>query len=191
MYWAKQRADAPLLTAVLATEQLGIVSVARLRWAALASVVIPAGVMSGEPMIFWATRLSCTVPWPWKPRATAATPNAIRTTAATSPPISSVLRIVMLLLRLEACSGSFRVEEQLRRSRRAIHRGSDSLLLRARRLQRPYLPAAAERSLRPLHVPSGPWWGGGFRPRGLLPLGGPRPRSPESAQARSRPRRRA
>ena len=69
-----------------------------LDWADLAAVTSPliaVGVMSGEPTICSCLRLSFTVDWPLMPITIAAMPNAIRTAAATTPPISKNFLIVL------------------------------------------------------------------------------------------------
>src|SRR5665213_1243798 len=95
MYCAKQRALEPLLMVLLATEQLGIVSLAVFNPALDASAVMPAGVMSGVPTIFCASRLSWTVLRPLAPITMAAMPKATSTTAATMPPISNAFRMAV------------------------------------------------------------------------------------------------
>src|SRR5450759_1127356 len=91
MYWAKQRAVAPLVTALFATVQVG--KLMFFNPAFCTSALIPAGVISGVP-----TTCSCfssvlTVLRPLTPITIATMPNTIRTAPATSPPISNALRI--------------------------------------------------------------------------------------------------
>src|ERR1700722_19184751 len=62
-------------------------------FAAFASAVMPAGVMSDVPTIASREMLLLTVERPFTPITIATTPNAIRTAPATSPPISNTLRI--------------------------------------------------------------------------------------------------
>src|SRR5437764_381249 len=59
----------------------------------VASALIAAGVMSGVPTMYSFFKLLLTVLRPLKPITIAVTPNAIRTNAATKPPISNTLRI--------------------------------------------------------------------------------------------------
>src|SRR5213078_3168949 len=66
------------------------------RPASFASALIAAGVMSGVPTIFSCLRLLVTVERPLKPMTIAAMPNAIRTAAATTPPISNAFRMTLL-----------------------------------------------------------------------------------------------
>ena len=83
MYWAKQRAVAPLLTALPATEQVGMTTF--FSPASAAAALMAAGVMSSEPTIFSAARLLRTVLRPLAPMTIDATPKTIRTALAAIP----------------------------------------------------------------------------------------------------------
>src|SRR5215475_8179545 len=109
MYLPKHSAELPSSTCSPATEQEGASTVVNVNccdggtfacfcfaaicccaaWIALTSGPIPLGVMSGVPTMNSCWRLSLTVLPPLIPSTTAATPNAIRTTPAAMPPISS------------------------------------------------------------------------------------------------------
>ena len=83
MYWAKQRALAPLSTALPATEQVGMATF--FSPASFAAAAMATGVMSSEPTILSAARLSRTVLRPLAPMIIDATPKTIRTALAAIP----------------------------------------------------------------------------------------------------------
>src|SRR5579872_1040398 len=95
MYSAKQRALAPLLTALFATEQVG--KLMFFRPAFWASALMPVGVMSAVPTICCCLSSLPTVLRPLTLMTIATAPNATSTTAATNPPISNTLRMTRLL----------------------------------------------------------------------------------------------
>src|ERR1700747_2631791 len=95
MYCAKQRARVPFVTAWLATVQVGSEIFDRVRPDFCASPLIAAGVMSGVPVICSHLRLVATVLLPCALRMIAATPKAISTTPAATPP-SSRMRFIFL-----------------------------------------------------------------------------------------------
>jgi len=84
MYWARERAVAPVVTAVLATLQLG--KLMFFNPAFCASALIPAGVISGVPTICSCLMLWLTVERPLTLITIAATPKAIGTAPAATPP---------------------------------------------------------------------------------------------------------
>src|SRR5471032_2101533 len=94
MYSANTRARAPELIALLAISTVGRLTEAG-RPAFFASAAIAEGVMSALPVICSSLRLSLTVLRPLTPIAIVTTPKAMRTTAATRPPISKNLRIFL------------------------------------------------------------------------------------------------
>ena len=114
MYSAKQRASLPVSTSLPATEQVGVSigegviftpaafscanSLVWAAWSALTSGTIAVGVMSGVPVICSCLRLSLTVERPLVLITIEAIPKAIRTAAATMPPISKNLRVMVVLL---------------------------------------------------------------------------------------------
>ena len=127
MYCAKQRASLPVSTSLPATEQVGVSigegviftpaafscanSLVCAAWSALTSGSIAVGVMSGVPVICSCLRLSLTVERPLVLITIEAIPKAIRTAAATMPPISNNLRVIVLSFRrgrLLACDLVFR-----------------------------------------------------------------------------------
>ena len=95
MYCAKQRALVPVVIALLATEQLGKETF--VRPAFVASTLISAGVMSGEPVICSAFKFELTVERPLAPSAITATPKAMRIAPEMNPPISSTFFMTVLL----------------------------------------------------------------------------------------------
>ena len=87
MYWAKHRAWAPVVTALLAMLQVGSGMLAG-RLADFASAAMPDGVMSGVPTICCCLRFVWTVLRPLTPNTIAATPKATSTMPAATPPNS-------------------------------------------------------------------------------------------------------
>src|SRR5262245_46524516 len=99
MYPANARARSPVLTALPATDTVGTDTPSSERPASFAAARMPDGVMSSEPTICSAARLSRTVERPSTPMAMATTPKTMRTAPAIKPPISKTLRIVHSLRR--------------------------------------------------------------------------------------------
>src|SRR5215470_5648266 len=93
MYIAIWRASAPVSIFWLAMFWVGHCLTADAMPAFCASALIAEGVMSGEPTMYSLARLLLTVCRPFTPIAMATTPNAMRTAAATNPPISNALRM--------------------------------------------------------------------------------------------------
>ena len=111
MYCAKQRAESPLVTCSPATEQPGTVTADGVNvtptalnfftnacWLAVIPFTSPwiaaePDAISGVPVICCVLRFALTVSRPFAARTIDAMPNAIRTAAATIPPISNALRI--------------------------------------------------------------------------------------------------
>ena len=100
MYWAKQRASAPVSIFWSATLHDGIGTF--LRPASCTAFWISIGLISAEPTMSSRFNSVVTVLRASTPRAIEPTPKAIMTTPATSPPI---LRILCMSMVLSACGG--------------------------------------------------------------------------------------
>src|SRR6266536_3725913 len=88
MYFAKQRASAPLEIALFATVHVGSWILLRSSFAFVASALIAAGVMSGVPTMYSFLRLELTVLRPLNAITIATMPKTNSTTPAAKPPYS-------------------------------------------------------------------------------------------------------
>src|SRR3954454_12522502 len=175
MYEANARARSPVLIGFPATSTVGR-SIEAGRPAFFASAAIAEGDMSGEPVICSSFRLSWTVLRPLTPITIAVTPNAIRTTAATSPPISKNLRMIFLLRSGPRSSPRLRPVcccAQCRRVRSGAHRGGRGTRLRGFR-RSPERTSVEEAALeRPAHELGATGEAELAHQAGALGLGGP------------------
>src|SRR3954464_6358775 len=131
MYCAMACASGPVSIVLPAMAMVGHCLTADAMPAFCASALIADGVMSDPATMYSCERLLLTVFRPFTPITMAATPNAMRTAAATSPPISSVLRMSRLLSEPCGISVYCRLKLRLRRrGNRGVDGGSSSSRLR-------------------------------------------------------------